>query len=190
MAAEAPTESGGWHLWVRWVLGTALGAVVGVIAAIVLSYLVVNLFYPRETNLIVSGCLGTGIAWLQRVAVRPRATLATRWIFGGAVVMAPPSILAVVADEWALDVTAGTVQLVFFAIVLTGGLVGALLQASALQPHTRRANWWVGASAASWTLAANVSSSAGVLGAGVVLATVSGAFFVWLMRAPAVMADA
>jgi hypothetical protein len=103
--------------------------------------------------------------------------------------MASPSILAVVADEWALDVTAGSVQLVFGAIILVGGLLGAALQASALQSHTRRAHWWVGATAVFWTLAANVSRSAGMLGAGVVLATTSGAFFVWLMRTPATTAE-
>ena len=98
-------------------------------------------------------------------------------------VMAPPSILAVVAEELSLDVAARSVQVVFGLIILFGGLLGSVLQVSALRPYTSRALWWIGATAVSWALTAMAMPDLGEVGAGFVLAAVSGAFFVWLMRA-------
>ncbi len=45
----------------QWVLASGIAWLVGIILAIVLSYTVVNYFYPRETNLIVGLCVGGAI---------------------------------------------------------------------------------------------------------------------------------
>lgn len=48
--------------WIGWIVATTIGWIVGMIGAIALSYLVVNIFYPRTTNLIVGVCMGAGFA--------------------------------------------------------------------------------------------------------------------------------
>ena len=52
----------GWRFWGRWLVATTVAWVVGFIAAIALSYLVVNAFYPEESNLIVGLCMGAALA--------------------------------------------------------------------------------------------------------------------------------
>ena len=58
--------------WSWWVLANGIGFPVGFILAIILSYAVANIFYPKETNLIVGLCVGgvvhaliTGFALLK-----------------------------------------------------------------------------------------------------------------------------
>jgi hypothetical protein len=86
-------------LWGRWVVATTLGWVVGVLAAFPLSYFVVNLVYPKETNLIVGLCLGAAVGVSQAIAVRPRITLGRGWVWGATAGLGIPFVLAVVVDE-------------------------------------------------------------------------------------------
>jgi hypothetical protein len=52
---------------------------VGLLGAIVLSHLAVNLVYPKETNLIVGLCTGAAVGSFQMVAVRRWITLSRGW---------------------------------------------------------------------------------------------------------------
>lgn len=53
------------QLFGRLVLATGIAWPVGIILAIVLYFAVVNQFYPKEANLIVGLCLGTGVGYSQ-----------------------------------------------------------------------------------------------------------------------------
>lgn len=175
----------GWVFWLRWLVATAVGWVGGGLAAIVLSDLVVNLFYHRETNLIVGLCMGAAVAWLQRVAIRRSLGLAWSWVVGGAIMMAPPFVAHVVLRELSMDVGAPAVRLAIFWIAVVGGLVGAMVQARALRDHTPRWAWWVVAIGLAWAATLAASPVTGMLGGGIVLGAVGGGLLVLLLRAQA-----
>ena len=173
-----------WNLLGRWFIATFLGWIIGIILAIVLSYAIVNLFYPEETNLIVGLVLGAVVGGAQVIAVRRALELTRRWISGAALGMGIPFIIAVVIGRaWFGGREASEMWLVPVGIV--GGALAGLIQAPVLRRHTGRARWWILASVVSWGAAWLVSTAWGALGlltGGLVLGAVSGALLVWLLR--------
>ena len=162
------TPTPGWPFCIRWAIATVIGWVVGVIGTIILSHAVVNLVYPKETNLILGLCLGTAVALSQRVAARPYFTLSHSWVWGAAVGIGIPFVVFVLLHELRPDMGWHWWFLLIFA---AGGAICGALQARALRPHTSRAYWWVLASAISWC-------------GGPVLTAASCGVFVWLLKSP------
>ena len=177
------TSDVGLGFWIRWVVATIIGWVVGMFAAIVLSYLVVNLVYPKETNLIVGLCLGAAVGLSQKIAVRRRITLAHSWVWGAMVGIGMPFVVVVFLDE----LRPGAGESWWLLLLIAGGAICGLLQVPALRPHTSRVYWWVLASTVFWGLAwfiSRVAGAAGFLGGGAVLGAVSCGVLLWLRKPP------
>jgi hypothetical protein len=162
-----------------------IGWFVGIFAAFLLSELVVNLVYPKQTNLIFGLCIGAAVGLSQRIAVRRWITLAHSWVWGAMVGIGIPFVVMVLIDE--LRPGAGE-SLPELPPLIIGGAICGLLQVPALRPHTSRAYWWVLASAVSWGLAwsaADLEYFFGVgaffFGGGAVLGAVSGVLLLWLL---------
>ena len=177
-------RDGSWSLFGRWFLGTLIGWFVGVLLAIGLSYVVAALFSAEETNLIVGLVLGAVVTFAQLVAVRGVLSLTSRWVWGAAVGLGVPFIVAVVASAiW--PSVAGASDTWLILVALAGGALAGSLQAPALRGSTARALWWIPASLVSWGVAwlASVAwtEAALVLG-GAVLGAVSGALLIWVLR--------
>ena len=173
-----------WSFWGRWVVATCIGWVLGIIMAFALSYQVVNLFYPEETNLIVGPVLGASVAFAQMIAARRLVSLTYRWVWGAAVGLGIPFIVAVLIDEIWLG-TSETSEMWLLLVVAAGGALTGVLQARALRPHTPRAQWWILASLMSWGLAwltSIVVGEAGFRAGGIILGALSGALLIWLLR--------
>jgi len=181
---DSPVQRISWSFWGRWLLATFLGWVGGIILAIVLSYLIVNIFYPKETNLIVGLVLGAVVGFAQMIAARRIVALTFRWVWGAAVGMGIPLLVAVIIDEiWFSASEASDMMLVLVAVL--GGAVAGFLQAPALRRHTPMAQWWVLASVVSWGLAWLISAvigEAGFMLGGLVFGALSGAFLVWIVN--------
>lgn len=181
MSTQTPDV--GWGLWVRWLVATIIGWVVGMIAAIILSYLVVNLVYPKETNLIVGLCLGAAVGLSQKIAVRRWMTLGHSWVWGAMVGIGIPFVVVVLLEElWP-----GTGDSWWLLLIIAGGAICGFLQLPALRPHTAGVYWWVLASVVSWGLAwfiSRVAGVAGFLGGAVVLGAISGGVLMWLRKPP------
>jgi uncharacterized membrane protein len=173
-----------WKFLGLWVVATFIGWVVGVVIAIVFSYLIVNLFYPKETNLILGLVLGAVVGLTQMLAVRRLVFLTYRWVWGAAVGMGIPFIVAVVIDEiWFSTSEASDLWLVLVAVV--GGAFAGVLQAPTLRPHTPSARWWSLASIAAWGLAwltSAILGEGGFLLGGVILGAVSGSLLIWILK--------
>ena len=82
-----PASNVGWRFWRRWLAASTVGWLVGLIAAIPITFEVVNRLYPKETNLTLGVCAGAGIGLSQVVAVRleggpffQQADEVTRWL--------------------------------------------------------------------------------------------------------------
>lgn len=173
----------GWNFWIRWVVATIIGWVFGTFAAIVLSYLVVNLVYHKETNLIVGLCVGAAVGLSQKIAVRRWITLAHSWVWGAMVGIGIPFVVVVLLEELQPGVGERWVS----PLLVAGGVICGLLQVPALRLLTTRAYWWVLASTVSWSLAwlvSNVAGTVGFLGGGVVLGVVSCGVLLWLRKSP------
>lgn len=171
----------GWGFWIRWVIATIIGWVVGTCAAIMLSHLVVNLVYPKETNLIVGLCLGAAVSLSQKIAVRRQITLARSWVWGAMVGIGIPFVVVVLLDE----VRPGAGESWWLLLLIAGGAICGLLQSPALRSHTSRVDWWVLASTVSWSLAwfiSRVGGVAGFLGGGAVLGAASCGVLLWLCK--------
>ena len=149
--------------------------------AIVLSYLVVNPFYPKETNLIVGLCVGAGVGVGQIIAARPWFRLARSWMWGAAVVMGPPFIALVVLRELGWELDTAPAQASLTTVALAGGLAGSWIQARALRGYSSQPLWWVAASLLSWSSAYALSVPAGTVGSALVLGLVSGGLFLWVL---------
>lgn len=181
----------GWGFWGRWVAATAIGWVVGLIGAIILSYLVVNVVYPKETSLIVGVCLGAAVGYSQKLAVRCWLVLTSTWVWGALIGVGIPFVVAEALDVlWpgASELPEGRLP-GRLLIAVAGGVIAGLLQMRELRQHTDKAGWWVPASVVAWSLARLANETgwlmgplSGLLAPGMVLGAVSGGFLVWILR--------
>lgn len=184
------------RLFGRWVLATSAGWLLGFVF-IMLGAILADLMGVEDAQFFVGIGMGTGIGYGQLRWVGPRIGATNRWVGASAIGMGAPFVIS--------DIVHAVWSEFSFSLPLTvalGGLLIGLLQERLLRPHSRRAEWWVPACIAGWTLAAATVALGGVfppggwhalfsLGAillgGVVLAVVTGGALVWLLRtAPAV----
>jgi len=169
-----------WQFWARWSVATVVGWVGGFFVAIVLSYAVVNLFYPKETNLIVGLCLGATVSYSQRFAVRRWVRLPMRFVWGAAVGIGIPFVASVILTE--AGTPAGDDASV--ALLAAGSLVCGLLQMRALRGLVDRPWLWAAAAFVLWTAAwliSRVPSTYALLGATALHGVASGGVLLWLM---------
>jgi hypothetical protein len=174
----------GWDLWGWWLLATVIGLVVGLFAAIVLSYTVVNHFHPEETNLIVGLCVGAGVGFAQVFAVRRALSLKWMWILGVIVGMGLPYTIAVLFDEaWFGAIQVSGMWLI--PIVIVAGALAGVIQVGALARLTLKAHWWIWGSVVTWGVTWLFSfplGGPGLLVGPLVYGALSGAFLIWLIR--------
>jgi len=169
------------EFWARWTLATMVGWVFGFVLAIVLSELVVNLVYPKETNLIVGICLGISVSYCQRFAVRRWLRLGRAYVWGAAIGIGIPFVAIVVLTEIGRQPGA----LLATGPLGSGALVAGILQLPALRPHASQVGWWVLATTVLWTAAWIVSrwpSGLALIAATFLHGAGSGAMLLWLLR--------
>ncbi len=169
----------GWSFWGRWLLASAGGWVVGLLGAILLSNLALNLVYSKETNLLVGLCTGAAVGSFQMVAARRWILLSRSWVWGAMAGMAIPYVAVVLVDEFGLGMGELPEGWLFGLTAVVGSVMGGFLQTRVLRPHTSRATWWVVATVVSWGLAWSLG-----LWGGVALGAVGGGVLIWLLRAP------
>jgi hypothetical protein len=118
------------------------------------------------------------------LAVRRLVSLTYRWVWGAAIGLGIPFIVAVVIDEiWFSTSEASDIWLVLLAAV--GGAFTGVLQAPTLRPYTPLAQWWVLASIIAWGLAWLISAllgEGGFLLGGIILGAVSGSLLIWILK--------
>ena len=176
----------GWGLWARWFLATVIGYVVGVVVAVALSHMIIPLFHPESSNLIVGLGVGAGIGFAQVIAVRRVLPLNLRWTWGAIVGFGLPYTVDVLLDEaWFGAVEASVVWLI--PIVIVAGAFAGAIQTAALRCHTHRAGWWIWTSVVSWGVTSLIFFSLDDPGKALLIGVLvsgalSGAFLIWLVR--------
>jgi hypothetical protein len=182
---EANTVAPGWGLWTRWAVASFIGWIVGVVAAIGLTYAIMALIgLTEETNIFVGVFMGACMGLAQIMGARGRMRLGARWVWGATAGMGLAFVVAILLGQYVLRVQ-GPIDLWLIPIAVVGGLLAGFFQKASLKPYTRRYNLWPLLGAISWGVAwvaANFTGDAGGLIAGVVFGVVTGAAIVWLVR--------
>ena len=185
---QSEHEKIGWRFWRTWVLATTIGWPAGIITAFIVAH-VVNLVYPKETNLVFGLCLGAVVGYMQRRFAKNPITASGRWVLSTSIGMGIPFVVGVIAHE----IWSGIPGLVpgalpsLVLIVAVGGLITGLMQFRNMRRHSRRSGWWVLASLVGsglgW-LAMDLGFPFGLLIGGVPLGMVTGGAMVWLLHSP------
>jgi hypothetical protein len=178
----------GWLFFFRWSIATAIAWILGMAAAFPLSYLL-NVIYPKTTNLLVGICIGVAVGLAQKVAAGRYIKLSWGWVWGAMIGMGLPFVVGEIIDvmwQGASGYT-GDRMIGWIVVIGTGGLIAGAIQSRVLLQFTSKAVWWIPASIASWLLAwvgMNLSGMAGLAMGGLVLGAVSGGLFILIMKSP------
>lgn len=173
----------------RWVLATSIGWPVGFIGSIILSYTVVNLIYPKETNLIVGISLGLAVGYSQWYVFKKFMNLSSWWIWSTAIGMGIPFIMTVAWAEFggAQDNLIENEILGRFITGAIGGILIGLPQTRILRPFTEKTAWWPVASMLAWGFGWLCTAFAGLFGlllGGFILGLMTGIFLLLVINNP------
>lgn len=175
----------------NWVTANGIGWLVGAIGSIILSYLVVTIFYPKETNLILGLCVGASVGYAQWFILKRNFQISSLWGLVCTVCMGIPFIAQVIMSENGLEIPYFQGNYEFLSRLIFGLLVGlviGLLQMQFLKPYFKKAAWWIAASSFGWGicfLASSVPmpfSLLGILAGGVLLGLITGYGIIWMNR--------
>lgn len=76
-----------------------MGFLAGGIAAFLLSYMVVNIFYPKESNLILGLCIGSGVGYAQWLVLKRKMKISSLWGLACTICLGIPFIAEVILEE-------------------------------------------------------------------------------------------
>lgn len=184
------------HFFARWVRGTFAGWLLGFVF-IILGAIAGDLIGMRESQFIVGIGMGAGVGYAQGRVAKQWLGATRHWVWASVIGMGVPFVVFdLVAAVWS-----EFPNLLLLPLVAIGGLLVGLLQRRILCSHSDRANWWVPACVAGWTLAAGTAASGPLLDiifpgrwlsailnlgvillGGVVLGVVTGRVLVWMLR--------
>jgi hypothetical protein len=137
----------------KWILTIFLAFPAGLILAFPVSY-IINIFYPKETNLVVGLCLGAVVGYLQWLVLKKSFKISSFWGLACSIGIGIPFILAVVFDETGISLPEITnyepLSWLFAGII--GGLITGLLQWPLFKPFFAKAGLWIAVSSIAWGL--------------------------------------
>ena len=84
----------------QWILANGIGWFFGFLSAFILSYFVVNLFYEKETNLIVGLCLGASIGFVQWFILKKWYNISANWILVSTLCLGIPVLLVSLLNDF------------------------------------------------------------------------------------------
>lgn len=177
---------------IRWVLWVSIAWPVGGILAIILSYTIVNLFYPEETNLIVGLVIGGTVGFAQWLVLKKLVKMSGWWILACAIGIGLPIIMASIQFE-IIGNESGLIESEFLGRLILGvlgGLLTGLLQLKLLIPHSKKALWWIAINIVAWGLCFLLTASDSpltmllLLFGGVLLGAITGIGILWLLKIP------
>jgi len=176
----------------KWILVTSIAWPVGIIGSFIVAH-IVNIIYPKETNLVVGLCVGAVVGYSQRFVLRKQITVDGWWGLACAIGLGVPFIVVVIFDEVGFKLPdLPSVQLLSRTIIgIIGGLLSGLFQLRLLKPYSTKAGWWILASSIGWGICWLASSIAGPLVAlvglvigGILLGVITGGCLLWILEFP------
>ena len=173
----------------QWILATSIGWPVGMFLAFLLSYEVVNLFYHKETSLIIGLCLGAVVGFSQWNIINEYSKISAWWIWASAIGIGLPFVVDVLLVELVgVESVLKNDILGRFITGVIGGLLIGLLQINVVKSLSKKGIWWIVISPLAWGISwLSTAIGAGVgdfIIGGVVLGAITGIAILWLLQFP------
>ena len=165
----------------KWVLANGISWLLGIIVAIVLSYGIVNLFYPEDTNLVVGLCLGTIVTYSQWFILKQYFIISIWWIFSASIGIGLPFVLIFIFLELGgREISISEIEIIDQAILFFFcGLLTGLLQYKVLKSFSNKSAWWIIISGLAWGV-----SWFGLFLGGAILGLITGIALLYLLEFP------
>lgn len=140
------------NFFLYWMLAVSFSWPLSIILAIILSYLIINPFYPKETNLIVGLCLGGTTGFAQWILLKKYFKISIWWVFASAIGIGIPVALIVICEEMGiiLPELLKNENLSLVLVGCIGGLLTGVLQMPVLKTVTKNSIWWIPTCAVCW----------------------------------------
>jgi len=147
-------------LIIEWLVANAIAWPLGILLAIILSYAIVNIFHPEETNLIIGFSVGITIAFAQWQVLKKLMKISVLWIFVPGICIGIPyawitlihesgnNLPQLLDSEWFFRAT------LFF---ICGALVG-IIQSLLKSINIGRSYIWILLSAIGWSISITINS--------------------------------
>jgi len=183
------------QFFIQWVRGTFVGWLLGLVIIIVAAIggdLTGN--GDGDSLFIIGIGMGVGVGYAQGRIVKRWLGTVRGWVWTSVFGIGVPFVVF----DFVGAIWSGLPDVVQLQLeVVTSGLLVGVLQRRVLRLHSSRANWWIPACVAGWTLAASTAASgsllhiiflgrwlnvATILLGGVVLGLVTGGVLVWIRR--------
>ena len=178
--------------FLKWIISNGFGWLIGVIGSFILSHLVVNIFYPKETNLIVGLCIGAGVGYAQWFVLKGMIKISSMWGLASTICIGIPFIAFEIMDENGYDTSSFHGDFEFLYRLIFGLIIGfviGLLQLQLLKPYFKTAAWWIAGSTVGWGICFLASSLPmpyallGILLGGILLGMITGYTLNWMNKA-------
>lgn len=175
----------------NWILANGIGWLVGAIGAFVLSAFVVNIFYDKETNLIVGLCIGASMGYAQWLVLKRSFKISSLWGLVFTICLGIPFIVSEIFSESGINAPSFPGDHIILSrpiIGLIAGSVIGILQIKFLKPYFKSASRWVLVSSIGWGICGLVLSAPmpmatfAMLFTGVLMGVVTGFGIIWMNR--------
>jgi len=166
---------------IRWVAANFMAWPMGLLLAIILSYLVVNIFHPEETNLIVGLCLGFSMGLAQWLVLKSLIKIGKLWFVVSVIGIGLPYGWVILYLEAGNKIPlVFNIEGVFMAILffICGAFVG-LIQCRIESFNMGKSYIWVLLSGIAWSISITLNS---FLFSGFIFGLVTLAPFVFLLK--------
>ena len=168
-------------LMIRWIAANFIAWPLGILLAIILSYLVVNIFHPEETNMIIGFSVGISIGFAQWMLIKTFIKSNFLWFV-------VPSIGIGLPYGWIImQVEAGNnlpiflnTEGVFMAVIffICGAIVG-LIQSQLISINRSKSYLWILLSGLAWSISITLNS---FLFSGLIIGLVTSPFILILKK--------
>ncbi len=163
---------------VKWVISNFLGFILGMIVAIILSYSILNLFHPEETNMLLGLGYGLGIGFVQWYLLNRIFKLSKLWILMSALGIGIPyaGIILLMESGFIFHPILGVKDFYIGFIFFMSGLLVGFLQMILLKPKFSRSYYWIIVSCLAWGIALSLNS---ILFSGIIMGIISLLSLIW-----------
>jgi len=168
-------------LIIRWLVANTIAWLLGLLLAIILSHLVVNIFHPEETNLIVGLCLGFSLGFAQWLVLKRLMKISILWFIVPAIGIGLPYAWFIMQLEAGNDLplilnTDGVFLAILFFIC--GALVG-FIQSRLKSMNLGKSYIWILLSGIAWSISLTINS---FLFSGLIFGLVTLAAFILILK--------
>lgn len=166
---------------IRWIVANTIAWPLGLFLAIILSHLVVNIFHPEKTNLIVGQCVAFSIGFAQWQVLKTLMKISILWFIVPAIGIGLPYGWFIMQVEAGNDLpfllnTEGVFLAMLFFIC--GAIVG-LIQSQLISINRSKSYLWILLSGIAWSISITLTN---FLFSGLIIGLVTLAAFILTLK--------